>query len=126
MLTSAALWLCITVLNIFLVLKLFTNFARICGNHNTQNYWRMSGFCLETTFTNNLKRAGNAWNIAMDFVLALFPWMVIWKLNINRWEKIGLCGTMSLGILVAIISAVRQAWMDDPRSSTYDDWYFCK
>ena len=30
-------------------------------------------------------------HVAVDFVLPLFPWMVIWKLQIRRWEKVGLC-----------------------------------
>lgn len=32
----------------------------------------------------------------MDFVLAVFPWIITWKLDIRRIEKIGLCLAMSL------------------------------
>lgn len=32
----------------------------------------------------------------MDFVLASFPWIITWNLDMRRVEKIGLCVTMSL------------------------------
>lgn len=38
-------------------------------------------------------------NIIIDFVLSLFPWLVTWKLRIERYEKVGLCVAMSLGTL---------------------------
>ncbi|KAI0127545.1 hypothetical protein BJ170DRAFT_376870 [Xylariales sp. AK1849] len=123
---KAVLWFCIVTLNIFLVLKVFVNWSKYCGLPKYQNYWRMDGFCIDYEATQDIKTSGNIYNIIMDFVLALFPWMVIWKLNISRLEKIGLCVTMSLGMLVAIISAVRTAWMEDKSNSTYDDWYFWK
>ncbi|KAI1850491.1 hypothetical protein JX265_013383 [Neoarthrinium moseri] len=118
------LWIGILTLNVFMVLKIFVSWAEYCGKSHYQNYWRMQGFCVDYNFMKSAKRVGNIWNIIMDFVLALFPWMLTWRLNISKWEKIGLCGTMSLGIIIAIISAVRQAWMDDPTTSHYDDWYF--
>lgn len=39
------------------------------------------------------------YNIIMDFVFALFPWMITWKLDMRKNEKIGLCLTMSLGVV---------------------------
>jgi hypothetical protein len=32
----------------------------------------------------------------MDFVLASFPWILTWNLDMRKSEKIGLCVTMSL------------------------------
>lgn len=40
--------------------------------------------------------------------------MVTWKLKISIKEKVALCITMSLGVVVAVISAVRTAWMNNP------------
>ncbi|ETS75745.1 hypothetical protein PFICI_12689 [Pestalotiopsis fici W106-1] len=118
------IWFCIVTLNVLMVLKVFMNWPKYCGNADYQNYWRMQGFCVDYGIAAGVKVAGNIWNIVMDFALALFPWMVIWKLSIKRWEKIGLCATLSLGILVAIISAIRQAWQNDPANSKLDDWYY--
>lgn len=117
-------WFCIVTLNVLMVLKVFMNWPKYCGNKDYQNYWRMQGFCVDYGIATGVKIAGNIWNIVMDFALALFPWIVIWKLNIKRWEKVGLCATLSLGIIVAIISAIRQAWQDNPANSKLDDWYY--
>ncbi|KAF3005222.1 hypothetical protein E8E14_001332 [Neopestalotiopsis sp. 37M] len=117
-------WFCIVTLNVLMVLKVFMNWPKYCGNKDYQNHWRMQGFCVDYGIATGVKIAGNIWNIVMDFALALFPWIVIWKLNIKRWEKVGLCATLSLGIIVAIISAIRQAWQDNPANSKLDDWYY--
>jgi hypothetical protein len=107
------------------VLKVFVNWTKYCDEQLFQQEWRIQGFCVDYQFMKNVKAAGNIWNIVMDFVLALFPWMIIWKLNIQKWEKVGLCATMSLGMMVAVVSAVRQWWMDAPSNNTYDDGYYC-
>ncbi|KAF7856194.1 uncharacterized protein EAF02_011453 [Botrytis sinoallii] len=112
------------ILNVFLVLKVFVNWSKYCGKTGYQNWWRMPGFCVDYQAAANIKVGGNIFNIVADFVLALFPWMVTWKLKISLKEKIALCITMSLGVVVAIISAVRTAWMDDPSVDAYNDYYF--
>ncbi|ESZ97602.1 hypothetical protein SBOR_2003 [Sclerotinia borealis F-4128] len=114
----------IIVLNVLLVLKVFVDWSKYCGKDGYQNDWRMSGFCVDYQAAYNIKVAGNIFNIVADFVLALFPWMVTWKLRISLKEKIALCITMSLGVVVAIISAVRTAWMQDPSVDAYNDYYF--
>ena len=58
----------------------------------------------------------------MDFVLATFPWIITWDLPMRRIEKIGLCLTMSLGMIVAIIAAIRTGWKDN--GNVKDEWYF--
>ncbi|KAF7879296.1 hypothetical protein EAF04_000493 [Stromatinia cepivora] len=112
------------VLNVFLVLKVFVNWSKYCDKSGYQNWWRMPGFCMDYQAVHDIKIGGNIFNIIADFVLALFPWMVTWKLKISLKEKIALCITMSLGVVVAIISAVRTAWMNDPRVDAYNDYYF--
>ncbi|KAF5873878.1 uncharacterized protein Bfra_005345 [Botrytis fragariae] len=112
------------ILNVFLVLKVFVDWSKYCGKSGYQNWWRMPGFCVDYQAAANIKVGGNIFNIVADFVLALFPWMVTWKLRISLKEKIALCITMSLGVVVAIISAVRTAWMEDPSVDAYNDYYF--
>jgi hypothetical protein len=36
---------------------------------------------------------------AMDIVLALLPWKIIWPLTMNHKEKIGVLVAMSMGVL---------------------------
>lgn len=64
------------------------------------------------------------YNILMDFVLALFPWAITWKLKMRRYEKMALAATMSLGMLVAIVSAVRTWWVGQPIYAAKDELYF--
>lgn len=58
----------------------------------------------------------------MDFIFALFPWVITWSLDMQRKEKIGLCLTMSLGMVVAIESAIRNEWKF--QGNAEDRWYF--
>lgn len=58
----------------------------------------------------------------MDFVFATFPWIITYSLNMKRKEKIGLCLTMSLGMVVAISTAIRTEWKYDGNGK--DEYYF--
>jgi hypothetical protein len=78
----------------------------------------------------------------MDFVFATFPWLITRKLEMRRAEKVGLCITMSLGMMyvlnpncwavdfetntiflsVAIVSAIRVGWKDE--GNQRDEQYF--
>lgn len=35
----------------------------------------------------------------MDFIFALFPWLLIRGVDMRKYEKAGLCAVMSLGML---------------------------
>lgn len=59
----------------------------------------------------------------MDFIFALFPWLITWNLKLRKAEKIGLCVTLSLGMTVAIFTAVRTWWKDTPLMHVHDEWY---
>ncbi|TVY43173.1 hypothetical protein LOCC1_G003191 [Lachnellula occidentalis] len=37
-----------------------------------------------------------SWSAAMDFFLAIYPWFVLWKVNIKRKERITICVSLSL------------------------------
>jgi hypothetical protein len=40
-----------------------------------------------------------AYSAAMDIVLATFPSLIIWKLQMQRREKVGIIIAMSLGVM---------------------------
>ena len=42
---------------------------------------------------------GIAYSGCMDFILALLPWLIIWKLEMKKREKIGIALAMSMGVL---------------------------
>lgn len=54
--------------------------------------------------------------------MATFPWFITWNLDMRKVEKIGLSLTMSLGMIVAIIAAIRTGWKDG--GNPKDEWYF--
>ncbi|KAL1864854.1 hypothetical protein Daus18300_007421 [Diaporthe australafricana] len=115
------LWLIIVSLNLYLVILLFLNWVNYCGQK--AYWWKMPSVCApyETIF--QIKIGQNVFNIIIDFVLSLFPWLVTWKLRIERYEKVGLCVAMSLGTIIAIFTSVRTWYMLDPNLNTYDSWY---
>lgn len=43
-----------------------------------------------------------AWSAVLDFVLALFPWLALWNLNMKKKEKYTICFSLSLGILLVL------------------------
>lgn len=92
------LWFCIVTMNIYMIFKVFFQWAKVCGKKSDNVYYRFD-LCLDKQFRDDFKEGGNVYNIIMDFVFALFPWLLTWNLEMRRAEKIGLCATMSLGML---------------------------
>lgn len=48
----------------------------------------------------------------------------MWNLNIEKYDKIGLCVTMSLGVLIAVFTSARTWYMLTPGLNEYNAWYF--
>ncbi|KAH7368280.1 hypothetical protein B0T11DRAFT_276747 [Plectosphaerella cucumerina] len=105
------LWFCIVTMNIWMFLKVIFQWAKVCDKDGYDNWYRLD-FCIGWDFRDDFKEGGNVYNIIMDFVFASFPWVITRSLEMRRVEKIGLCATMSLGMIVAIVSAIRVAWKD--------------
>ncbi|KAF4541029.1 hypothetical protein BFW01_g3299 [Lasiodiplodia theobromae] len=64
------------------------------------------------------------WSAAMDFFLALFPWMVLWQLNMRKKEKITICISLSLGVIAGICGVVRITTLN-ALSNSADYLYAC-
>ncbi|KAM5344319.1 hypothetical protein ACJ41O_012856 [Fusarium nematophilum] len=105
------LWFCIVTMNAWMVTKVIFQWAKVCDKDSYQNWYRLD-FCIGWKFRDDFKEGGNVYNIIMDFVFASFPWLITRSLEMRRVEKIGLCLTMSLGMIVAIVSAIRVGWKD--------------
>ncbi|EFQ35169.1 hypothetical protein CGRA01v4_01313 [Colletotrichum graminicola] len=114
------LYFCIATMNIYMVAKVFIQWGKVCGSKSYDNDYRLQ-FCLDKQTRNDVKEGGNVYNIIMDFVFASFPWFITRSLEMKRAEKIGLCITMSLGMIVAIVSAIRVSWKDS--GNDRDPWY---
>lgn len=48
-----------------------------------------------------------SWSAAMDFFLAIFPWFVLWELNMKKKEKITVCLSLSLGVFAGVCGVIR-------------------
>ncbi|CZR66573.1 related to integral membrane protein pth11 [Phialocephala subalpina] len=120
---AAILWFCIITMNSYMIVKVFFQWAKYCGKDDYQSWYRFQGPCINYNFEQNFKVGGNTYNIIMDFIFACFPWWITWNLEMRRVEKVALCATMSLGLLVAIISAVRTTWKDRPIMHQHDEYY---
>ncbi|KAJ8106990.1 hypothetical protein OPT61_g9174 [Boeremia exigua] len=115
------LWFCIVTMNAYMIIKCFFQWAKIIDKPSYDVWYRLN-FHLDWTFRENFKEGGNVYNIIMDFVMATFPWFITYNLDMRKVEKIGLCLTMSLGMIVAIIAAIRTGWKDG--GNPKDEWYF--
>ncbi|CZR69627.1 related to integral membrane protein pth11 [Phialocephala subalpina] len=57
-------------------------------------------------FTANAIFSGS-YTTAMDFVLAIFPWFILWKLKMKRKERLTIAFGLSLGVFAGICGIVR-------------------
>ncbi|KXS96012.1 hypothetical protein AC578_3915 [Pseudocercospora eumusae] len=115
------LWFCIVSMCSFNLAKIIVEWGKVCDSASYDVWYRLD-FCLDKRARNQVKEGGNYYNIIMDFVFAAFPWIITYSLDMKRKEKIGLCLTMSLGMVVAIESAIRTDWKFDGNKE--DEWYF--
>ncbi|KAK6080682.1 hypothetical protein SCUP515_03283 [Seiridium cupressi] len=106
------LWFCIATMNSWMISKVILQWAKICGKSSYDVWYRLD-FCIDSNFRDGFKEGGNVYNIIMDFIFSTFPWFITRGLEMRRVEKIGLCVTLSLGMIVAIVAAVRVSWKDD-------------
>lgn len=103
------LWFCIGSMNAYMIAKVVLQWAKVCGKSSYDVWYRLD-ICLHPKFRDDFKEGGNVYNIIMDFVLAVFPWVITWNLDMRRIEKIGLCVAMSL---------VRYECLFNPGSTSY-------
>lgn len=76
------------------------------SHHHGHNYVRYALIFLlpNTTYPSSLSNVYLAWSAVLDFVLALFPWVALWNLNMKKKEKYTICLSLSLGILLVLLS----------------------
>jgi hypothetical protein len=56
----AILWFCIITMNIFMIFKVFFQWAKYCGKDGYQNWYRLQGHCISYTFEEHFKVGGNS------------------------------------------------------------------
>ena len=57
---QAILWFCIISMNAFMLTKCIFQWAKLCGDDDYQQWYRIQGWCLNYDFEQNYKEAGNS------------------------------------------------------------------
>lgn len=92
------IWFIIVTLNIIMGLVALFLFIQCTP---VQKAWLIEtpGTCWDSHVTITFSIFAGVYSAVIDFVLALFPSVLIWRLQMNRKEKIGVIFAMSLGAL---------------------------
>ncbi|KAI7774040.1 integral membrane protein [Diaporthe eres] len=99
-------WFIIISLNIFLTFTAFLPLFQ-CTPVGRSFDPSVEGKCWDRTLVLVLTMFGAAYSAAADFALAIIPWVLIWNLQMNLKEKIGVGICMSLGIVAGATSIMR-------------------
>lgn len=67
----------------------------------------LPGHCMDKQIQIHYNMFTAVYSGAMDIVLAILPWKIIWILTMNRKEKMGVLVAMSMGVFAGVISIVK-------------------
>ncbi|KAH6695678.1 hypothetical protein F5X68DRAFT_258234 [Plectosphaerella plurivora] len=99
-------WYIIVSINIFLALMVLFVWVQ-CNPPEKSFRPATPGTCWAPEVTANYMIFASAYSGFMDIVLALLPWQVIWGLQLNLKEKVGVSIAMSMGMLAGIVAFVK-------------------
>ncbi|KAK3327026.1 hypothetical protein B0T19DRAFT_151020 [Cercophora scortea] len=113
------LWFIIVSLNVSMGLNAMIGWV---GCSPVSKSWDMTvqGTCLDLSVIVNIGYVSGGYSAACDFILALLPWPIIWKLQMKNTEKIGVGIAMSMGIVAGIMSSIKTAQLN--KLSTGDSY----
>lgn len=93
-----AVWCIIVTMNLVLIFNAIIGFIW-CNPAPAAWNAEIESKCWDRRIVLHYAVFGAAYSAAMDFLLAMVPWLVIIKLRMQRKEKMGVLFCMSLGIL---------------------------
>ncbi|KAH8658332.1 hypothetical protein BX600DRAFT_65139 [Xylariales sp. PMI_506] len=109
------LWFCIVTINIvmwFCALTFFISCNPVAKKWDTT----LPGTCWDSDPVVNFAVFAGIYSAMTDVALAIFPCVLIWKLQMKRVEKIGVCLCMSMGIVSGVMACVKSAFLVDSLS----------
>ncbi|KAK0717511.1 hypothetical protein B0T26DRAFT_710099 [Lasiosphaeria miniovina] len=104
--TKAFVWFIIATVNILMGLNAIFLWVRCSPVQKTWNPY-VPGTCWDPQVYPIFGMFAAGYSAAMDFVLALLPWTVIWNLQMKRREKVGVALAMSMGIFAGATAVVK-------------------
>ncbi|KAF2801191.1 putative integral membrane protein [Melanomma pulvis-pyrius CBS 109.77] len=115
------LWFIIVTMNLVMwlcAILLFLQCTPVERNWNKD----LKGTCWKSKVQDNYSIFAGAYSAFLDFVLAMLPWIMIWRLQMNMKEKLGVMIAMSFGFLAGIVAAVKTSYL--PGVGNFDDMPF--
>ncbi|KAL2198442.1 hypothetical protein P885DRAFT_32891 [Corynascus similis CBS 632.67] len=91
----------------------------------TRKLWNivLDGSCWPRSVYTAYSVFAGAWSAAMDFILALFPWILIWPMRIRTAEKVGVGIAMSLGVFAGITGVIKTTFLPSAGNPKSDFTY---
>ncbi|EMR69931.1 putative integral membrane protein [Eutypa lata UCREL1] len=104
--TRVLIWFIIISVNVILGLSALFTWIRCWP---LQKMWisSLEGSCWSRWITLHYNMFTAAYSGAMDIVLALLPWKMLWQLPMNKKEKFGALAAMSMGVFAGVTSIIK-------------------
>ncbi|KAK3386666.1 hypothetical protein B0H63DRAFT_139492 [Podospora didyma] len=115
------IWFIIVSLNLIMGLNAMISWVGCIPVQKSWNMMGVEGKCLDLSVIVNIGYVSGGYSAACDFVLALLPWAIIWKLQMKRREKAGVGVAMSMGFVAGIMASIKTAKLNNLASGdSYD------
>ncbi|KAM7212493.1 hypothetical protein V8F06_012115 [Rhypophila decipiens] len=113
------IWAIIITMNVFMGVTALLNYIRCWPLDKLWDFTgAVEGTCWPMQVIIDYDIFSAVYSGAMDILLAMLPWKLIWNLQMRRNEKIGVAVAMSLGIFAGVTSFVKASYM--PRLQSID------
>ncbi|KAH8896045.1 hypothetical protein GQ53DRAFT_623068, partial [Thozetella sp. PMI_491] len=106
------IWFCIITVNVVMWMCALTFFVSCTP---IAKKWDPSvpGTCWDTEPSVNFAVFAGVYSAMTDIGLAMFPTVLIWKLQMKRVEKVGVCLCMGMGVVSGVMACVKSAYLVD-------------
>ncbi|KAI1158275.1 hypothetical protein F5B18DRAFT_641503 [Nemania serpens] len=99
-------WFAILTINVVLGLSLIFNWVQCTPVEKNFNIF-IPGSCWPKATLIRYNAFASAYSGAVDILLALLPWKIIWTMDMNKKERFGAICAMSLGFFAGVISLAK-------------------
>ncbi|KAM0277437.1 hypothetical protein ACHAQH_005801 [Verticillium albo-atrum] len=102
------IWFMVVTMNAVLATNAVTTWRAACDREGQDEYEAvLPGSCWGVIDAVIIAMVANSYSALVDFALALLPWKIVWKLQMKKYEKIGVAVAMSLGLVAGIVGAIK-------------------
>ncbi|KAF2279817.1 uncharacterized protein EI97DRAFT_187630 [Westerdykella ornata] len=115
------IWFFIVTCNLMMTITIILQYAHC---RPIEKRWNPSlpGTCYDGMIIIRFAMAAGAYSAFWDFSLAILPWFIIWKVQMNKREKFGVCLAMSMGVLAGTTGIVKTIFLPTMGHSAHKDF----